>query len=68
MLMVFLMFAKWWKFSTKKNSITLIIFILNFQKNWIRFIMISNIKLKSFQIILLLELFMFLMLELLEFI
>jgi hypothetical protein len=66
--MVFLMFAKWWKFSTKKNSITLIIFILNFQKNWIRFIMISNIKLKSFQIILLLELFMFLMLELLEFI
>jgi hypothetical protein len=30
--------------------------------------MISNIKLKSFQIILLLELFMFLMLELLEFI
>ncbi len=50
----------------KKNSITSLKFILNFQKNWIRFIMISKIKLKSFHINLMLELFMCLMLELLK--
>jgi hypothetical protein len=51
------MFAKWWKFITKKNSVTSLIFILNFQQNWIRFIMISKIILKSFQINLLFEFF-----------
>jgi hypothetical protein len=39
--------------------------ILNFQKNWIMFIMISKIKLKISQINLILKLFMCLMLELL---
>jgi len=46
-------------------SKTSLIFILKFQKNWIRFIMISKVELKSFQISLMLELFMCLMLELL---
>ncbi len=56
-------FAKWWKFTTKNKSVASLIFVLNFQKTWIRFIMISKIKLKSFQINLMLELFMCLMLE-----
>jgi hypothetical protein len=55
--MAFFMFAKWWIFITKKKSITLLIFILDFQKNWIRFIMILKIKLKIFQINLMLEFF-----------
>ncbi len=50
----------------KKPSITSLIFILDFQKKLIRYIVISNIELKSFQINLILELFMCLMLELLE--
>jgi hypothetical protein len=62
MLMAFLVFAKWWKFTIKKS----LIIILKFQKNWIRFIMISNIECKSFQINLMLELFMCLMLEFLN--
>jgi hypothetical protein len=33
--------------SSQKNSVTSLKFILNFQKNWIRFIMISKIKLKK---------------------
>jgi hypothetical protein len=41
-------------------------FILKFQKNWIKVTMISNIKLKSFQINLMLELFICLILELLK--
>jgi hypothetical protein len=45
--------------------VTSLIFILNFQKNWIRFTIISKIKLFFFQINLMLELFMCLMLELL---
>ncbi len=59
MLVDFLIFAKWWKFSI----IISLIFILKFQKIWIRFIMISKIKLKNFQINLMLELFMWLVLE-----
>jgi phage gp46-like protein len=33
MLMALLMFAKWWKFITKKPSITSLLFILNSQKH-----------------------------------
>jgi len=46
--------------------VTSLIFILKFQRKWIRFIMIWKIKLKIFQINLMLKLFMFLMLELLK--
>jgi hypothetical protein len=66
MLMAFFMFAKWWKFVIKKNSVTSLIFILKFQKNWIKVIMISKIKLKIFQINLMLELFICLTLKLLK--
>jgi hypothetical protein len=59
--MALLMFAKWWKFTTKKNLVTSLMFILNFQKKRIKFIMISNIKLNFFQINLMLELFKCLM-------
>ncbi len=48
MLMALLTFAKKLKFITKQNSVTSLIFILDFQKNWIQFIMISKIKLKIF--------------------
>jgi hypothetical protein len=44
---------------SKKHSITSLIHILNFQKNWIRFIMISNVELKKFQINFMLKLFVF---------
>jgi hypothetical protein len=64
-LMAFFMIVKWWKFTTKK-SITLLIFILNFQKNWIRFIVISKIRLKSLKINLMFKIFMCLMLHLLR--
>ncbi len=47
----------------KKNSITSLIFNLNFQKNWIWLIIILKIKIKKFQINLMLELFMCLMLD-----
>ncbi len=57
------MFAKWWKFTKKKISIISLIFISKFQKNWIRFIVISKIEFKNFQINLMLEIFMCLMLE-----
>jgi len=43
---------------TKKPLITSLIFILKFQKHWIRFMMISKIELKYFQINLMLELFL----------
>jgi hypothetical protein len=47
----------------KTNSITSLIFIFNILKKWIRFIMFSKIELKQhFQIKLMLELFMCLML------
>jgi hypothetical protein len=46
--MALLTFAKKLKFITKQNSVTSLIFILDFQKNWIQFIMISKIKLKIF--------------------
>jgi hypothetical protein len=42
------------------------IFVLNFQENWIRSVMISKIELICFQINLMLELFMCLRLKLLE--
>jgi hypothetical protein len=42
------MFAKWWKFITKK--ITSLIFILEFQKNWIRIIMTLKIEFSKIQI------------------
>ncbi len=58
------MFTKWWKFTTKKPLITSLIFILFYK--WIRFIMISKIQLKSFQINLMLKLVMCLWLELLQ--
>ncbi len=34
----------------KEPLVTSLIFILNFQKHWIRFMMISKIELKCFQI------------------
>jgi len=49
----------------EKKFNNIINIILKFQKDWIMFIMISKIKLKSFQINLILEFFMCLMLELL---
>jgi hypothetical protein len=64
--MAFFMFTKWWKFTTKKPLFTSLIFILKFQINWIRFMMISKIELKCFQINLILEIFLCLRLELLE--
>jgi hypothetical protein len=36
----FFIFAKWWKFTQKKPFVKSLIFILKFQENWIRFIMI----------------------------
>jgi hypothetical protein len=62
MLMAFLMFAKWWKFITKKTQLHHL-FIFNFQNNWIRFIIILKIKIKKIQRNLMLELFMCLMLD-----
>ncbi len=42
-----------------KNPLaTSLIFILKFQKHWIRFMMISKLELKYFQINLMLQLFM----------
>jgi hypothetical protein len=46
--MALLIFAKWWKFTTQKKSVTSLIFILNFQKTWIWFIVISKIKFNFF--------------------
>jgi hypothetical protein len=64
--MALFMFVKWWKFTTKKLLVTSLVFILNFQKNWIRFMMIPKIEVKCFQINLRLELFICLTLELLK--
>jgi hypothetical protein len=50
----------------KKNLVASLIFIFKIEFFWIRFIMISKIKLKIFKINLMLELFMCLMLELLK--
>jgi hypothetical protein len=65
MLMAFLMLAKWWRFITPKNSITSLIFILNLKK-LDKVYNNLKIKLKYFQINLVLEFFMCLMLQLLE--
>jgi len=46
--MAFFYVCKMLKIHHKKNSVTSFIFILSFQKNWGRFIKISNIKLKKF--------------------
>ncbi len=60
------MFIKLWKFTSKRKPlVTSILFILHFQKNWITFMMISKIKLKIFQINLILEFFTWEWLELL---
>ncbi len=67
-LMALFMFAKWWKFTMKEKFNYIINIFFNFQKKLIRFVMISNIELKSFQINFMLKLFMCLMLESLEFI
>jgi hypothetical protein len=48
MLMALLMFVKWWNFTTNKTLSYIINFYFIFQKNWIRFIMISKIKLYFF--------------------
>jgi hypothetical protein len=64
--MALFMFIKWWKVTTKKLLVTSLVFILNFQKNWIRFMTIPKIEVKCFQINLRLELFIFLTLELLK--
>jgi hypothetical protein len=57
----------WWAFlclqnggnsPPKKPLVTSLVFVLNFQKNWIRFMMISKIEIKCFQINLMLKLFM----------
>ncbi len=66
MLMAFLMFAKWWKFTTKKTLNYIINIYFEFLKNWIKLTMISKIELKSFSVNLMLELFICLMLELLN--
>jgi len=66
MFMALFMFKTWWKFTTKKPLVASLIFILKFQKHWIRVMMISNIELKCFKINLMLELFMCLELELLK--
>ncbi len=68
MLMALFMFAKWWRFTTKKNKINGYIINIYFKisKHWIRFMMVSEIELKYFQINLMLELFMRLRLELSE--
>jgi hypothetical protein len=65
-LMALLIFAKWWKFTTKIKSITLLIYILKIQNIWKRFLMISKIELKIFQINFIVRLFMCLTLELLK--
>jgi hypothetical protein len=64
--MALFMFAKWLTFTTKKPLDTSLIYPLKFQKYWIRFMIISKIELKCFEINLMLELFMCLRLELLE--
>jgi hypothetical protein len=66
MLMGFFYVCKMVEIHYGKKSIKLKILIFKFQKIRVRFIMISKTKLKSFQINLILELFIHLMLELLE--
>jgi hypothetical protein len=41
----------------KKPLVTSLIFILKFEKNWIKFIVISKIELKCFEINLMLDVF-----------
>jgi hypothetical protein len=48
MLMALLMFVKWWNFTTNKKFSYIINIYFIFQKIWIRFIMISKIKLYFF--------------------
>jgi len=40
------MFAKWWKFTTKKHLVTSLIFLLKFQKKFVTFIIILMITSK----------------------
>jgi hypothetical protein len=47
MLMAFFHVCKMMEIHHKKIPITSFIFILNYQKNWIRFIMIPKLKLKK---------------------
>jgi hypothetical protein len=47
----------------EKPLVASLIFILNYHKNWIMFMMISNIEFKRFQINLMLEFFLCLSLE-----
>jgi hypothetical protein len=47
MLMGFFVFANVGNSPPKKPLVTSLIFILNSQKNWIRFMMISKIELKQ---------------------
>jgi hypothetical protein len=65
MLMALFMFKKWWKVTTKKPLGYIIDIYFKFSKKK-RFMIISKIELKCFQINLTLELFMCLRLELLE--
>ncbi len=67
MLMALFMLQNGGNVPLKKHLVTSLIIILVFQKNWIRFMMISKIELKCFQINLVLELFMCLRLQLLKF-
>ncbi len=60
------MFTKWWTFTTTKTFSYIINIYFKLKKNWIRFMMISKIELKCFQMNLMLELFMCLSLKLLE--
>ncbi len=46
MLMAIITFAKWWKFITKKG-VTSLIFILNVQKNWIKWSQRLNLIFKN---------------------
>jgi hypothetical protein len=64
MVMVFLMFAKWWKFTTIKKIGYIISIYFKISKKLDKVIMISKFKLKFFQISLMLNFFICLMLEL----
>jgi hypothetical protein len=66
MVVVFFMFAKWWKFTIIKKIGFIISIYFKFSTNWIRFIMISKIKLRIFQVSLMLKFFICLILELLK--
>jgi hypothetical protein len=62
----FLCLQNVWNSPQKKHVVISLIFISKIQKNWIRFMVISKIELKLFQINLMFKFFMCLKLELLE--